>query len=499
MKHTLYTAFACAAFLVACGDDDSFTPKISELPGEVADMDELKEFECSDDIIGEKIYVKDQKADYECDGDHWFEAIDTGKSSSSSEKTSSSSSKKPSSSSVTPSKKSSSSSVTPKSSSSETSVSSSAKSSSSAKTSSSAASSSSQVFTPDWEAGTDGEIRKVDSTGAAFKYDEELDQWVKAQYSDTALSLQGCTTKREGEMLKSPTRDKYYICQESNWHLASRLVIDTYGKKCTEAEVGTFIAGAEIDTNTYYCSVKGWVALTREWNWTAPKDARQNPDIDYGTMTDERDGQTYKTVKIGDQVWMAENLNYADSVKTPSLNGRSWCYGNDSTRCLVTGRLYTWAAAIDSVALANDPDDPMDCGYEKNCPGLSMKNVMGESIQGICPDGWHLPSDKEFEVLFEAVGGQSTAGNALKTTSGWYNNYYEGKGTDDFGFSSLPAGGKGDERFEDAGIMTCYWSSVWYGSDDRRASCMYLEYYEKDADLVNPYKNVGSSVRCIKD
>ena len=89
MKHTLYTAFACAAFLVACGDDDSFTPKVPELPGEVADMDELKEFECSDDIIGEKIYVKDRKADYECDGDHWFEAIDTGKSSSSSKKTSS--------------------------------------------------------------------------------------------------------------------------------------------------------------------------------------------------------------------------------------------------------------------------------------------------------------------------------------------------------------------------------------------------------------------------
>jgi len=59
------------------------------------------------------------------------------------------------------------------------------------------------------------------------------------------------------------------------------------------------------------------------WNWSVPKVYRFNPDIDYGTMTDERDGKTYKTVKIGDQIWMVENLNYADSTKTPSLKGKS--------------------------------------------------------------------------------------------------------------------------------------------------------------------------------
>ncbi|MBS7390768.1 MAG: hypothetical protein KIG51_01555, partial [Fibrobacter sp.] len=89
--------------------------------------------------------------------------------------------------------------------------------------------------------------------------------------------------------------------------------------------------------------------------------------IIYGTMTDSRDGNTYKTVKIGEQVWMAENLNYADSVKTPSLKENSWCYGNVAANCEKYGRLYTWAAAIDSVKLANDVMNPLDCGYGKTC------------------------------------------------------------------------------------------------------------------------------------
>ena len=162
------------------------------------------------------------------------------------------------------------------------------------------------------------------------------------------------------------------------------------------------------------------------WSWDVPKECRFNPDITYGTMTDSRDGQTYKTVKIGDQTWMAENLNYADSINTPSLLERSWCYNDNIENCAVAGRLYTWAAAIDSVKLATDADNPQDCGYGKNCK-------LPASVQGICPKGWHLPNKLEWNTLISAVGGKKTAGSALKSQTGWNGS---GNGTDSLGFSA---------------------------------------------------------------
>lgn len=71
------------------------------------------------------------------------------------------------------------------------------------------------------------------------------------------------------------------------------------------------------------------------------KSSSKDPELAEGFLTDNRDGQTYKTVTIGTQTWMAENLNYADSVMTPSLNGRSWCYDNNADSCAKYGRLYT--------------------------------------------------------------------------------------------------------------------------------------------------------------
>ena len=222
------------------------------------------------------------------------------------------------------------------------------------------------------------------------------------------------------------------------------------------------------------------------WSWDVPKECRFNPDIDYGTMIDSRDGQVYRTVKIGDQVWMAENLNYADSAETPSLKGNSWCYDNVAANCDVAGRLYTWAAAIDSVKLANNADNPLDCGYEKKC-GLTG------AVRGICPTGWHLPTKEEFETLFTAVGDKSTVGMKLKTSNGWYRS---GGGTDDVGFSALPVGLNGYSFF-DEGDRAYFWSST---EDNRYYSCsMSLSSLNKSVYLESAYhKNTGLSVRCVK-
>ena len=180
------------------------------------------------------------------------------------------------------------------------------------------------------------------------------------------------------------------------------------------------------------------------------------------TLTDLRDGQTYKTVKIGEQVWMAENLNYADSVKTPSLKGKSWCYDGVAGYCEKYGRLYTWAAA-----------------------------------KTVCPEGWHLPSYDEWNTLFTAVGGKSTAGAKLKSQTGW--TAYDGiTNEDSFGFSALPAGYRNSiGNYYGEGNYAYFWSSTEYGSN--YAYYMYL-YYGSDYAYLDYYsKYYGLSVRCVKD
>lgn len=116
--------------------------------------------------------------------------------------------------------------------------------------------------------------------------------------------------------------------------------------------------------------------------------------VSFGTMTDERDGLTYKTVTINSQTWMAENLNYAYLQPTSFLDSSSWCYGDNSENCEKYGRLYLWSAAMDSAALFSE--DGAECGYFsagetwRRCPNGD------EKVQGICPEGWHLPTYDEY-------------------------------------------------------------------------------------------------------
>ena len=228
-----------------------------------------------------------------------------------------------------------------------------------------------------------------------------------------------------------------------------------------------------------------------DWNWDIPKECRFNPDIDYGTMTDERDGKVYRTVKIGDQIWMAENLNF-----DPGQGGYgedkydwSWCYNDDPRNCDVAGRLYTWAAAIDSVTLATDKDNPLVCGYGRACELPSM-------VRGICPSGWHLPTETEWFALLDDVGGLNNAGENLKSLKGWYNG---DNGTDDVGFSVLPVGYKNGEvppQYDGVGIGASFWTATEV--DSYRTNSMGLFY-----DIYILYyfdrKNHGFSIRCLKD
>ena len=288
-----------------------------------------------------------------------------------------------------------------------------------------------------------------------------------------------------------------YICRSGAWKVVTEMDYDTYGEKCTSAEVGKIINGKVTESNKYYCLANGWVSLM-DWNWDVPKDVRFNSGIDYGSMTDARDGKTYKTVKIGNQVWMAENLNYDYNKGTAN----SFCYDNKEEYCAVTGRLYTWAAAIDSVALANDAENPRTCGVGKSC--------LLENVQCVCPSGWHLPSYEEWETLLLAVG-ENNSGIVLKSQTGWHDyDKHSVNGTDAYGFSVLPAGvrdcGVGfydaDDidygvGFHDAGDWAYFWSSG--GPDGSHAYTMFLNPKRKEARLSIEYIRHAFSVRCVQN
>jgi len=179
-----------------------------------------------------------------------------------------------------------------------------------------------------------------------------------------------------------------------------------------------------------------------------------------GTFTDTRNSQTYRTVKIGNQTWMAENLNYSTS--------NSWCYSGSADNCSKYGRLYDWATA-----------------------------------KTACPLGWHLPTREEWGELVISAGGifntydtHSMAGKVLKSMSGWSNN---NNGTDDFGFSALPGGyyESINGYFQDAGCYGYWWTAKETGTNsaaDKRMSCFSDNVYEGSF-----YKSDRFSVRCVQD
>lgn len=207
---------------------------------------------------------------------------------------------------------------------------------------------------------------------------------------------------------------------------------------------------------------------------------------DSGLFTDERDGHKYKWVKIGDQIWMAENLAYLPLITSPSVSSYSeaFCYVydyygdniNDAKATLnykTYGVLYNWSAA---------------------------KNM--------CPKGWHLPSHEEMKQLHKNVVPGATfdphmseyysIAKVLKSKTGWYNN---GNGTDDFGFTLLPGGGYHytNSKFFDIGYEAILWTSDTKIENDEAALDWEFGDEGSNAEVYYNNKRQAYSVRCIKD
>ena len=195
---------------------------------------------------------------------------------------------------------------------------------------------------------------------------------------------------------------------------------------------------------------------------------------------DARDSALYDFVRIGSQTWMKQNLNYDYKVNGASYG--SYClytYYGEYT-CDKYGRLYTWGAAMDSAATG--------CGdYADYCH-------YPDTIQGICPTGWHLPKLAEWDTLFAAVAENlDTVGTALKAATGWTF----GNGTNSSGFSAAPSGFMTlDGDFFDASLFAYFWSSSWYGWE---AWYVRLDDDEAGVLLNHDMRSYGYAVRCVKN
>ena len=233
--------------------------------------------------------------------------------------------------------------------------------------------------------------------------------------------------------------------------------------------------------------------------------------ISYGELVDERDGQVYKTVKIGKQTWMAENLNYAYPLSLKGLDSASYCYNNDPENCIKYGRLYTWAAAMDSIAYFKEENDNClkscthdceKCGFGVNWQiGTNFEKYKGFNILGVCPENWHIPSVNEWFILLDLVNTID-----LKSTSEWID---DGNGTDIFGFGLLPAGTKkNQDKNNNIGEITCFWTPL-QGTNvlDETGTNNYYEiagvfcFSSKSGNAAykGEDKTSALSVRCVKD
>ena len=200
------------------------------------------------------------------------------------------------------------------------------------------------------------------------------------------------------------------------------------------------------------------------------------------TFVDSRDGTTYKFVKIGDLVWMAQNLNYGDTIAAPGLIGNSWCYDNDKRNCAQYGRLYSWSAAMDSAG--NVSKNAKGCGKGKKCTPTYP-------VRGVCPEGWHFPELAEWQNLADAVGRKKDALLA--------NIYYGAK--DEYGFAGLAAGNR---RFN--GSDTVFWGLAsnghfWTSTEYNETEAIEWGLGDNRWSYGEPGygKSAGYSVRCVKD
>jgi len=239
-------------------------------------------------------------------------------------------------------------------------------------------------------------------------------------------------------------------------------------------------------------SLMGVFTLCSNWGTV------EGPDSLEFTCSDplDFDNYAYQTVLIGSQCWFAENLRtttYASGDLIPAgLTDDEWV----ST---TSGATAVYGEGISYCDHGSPDIDACDEVQSLAAYGRLYNWYAVDDVRGLCPAGWHVPTDDEWTELEDYITSQGfdgTEGTALKSTAGWHNN---GHGTDDFGFSALPGGRRNHANvggFYNAGTYGYWWSS---SPDGGNAWRRYLSYLNPVISRNNNNPRFGFSVRCLRD
>ena len=314
-----------------------------------------------------------------------------------------------------------------------------------------------------WGAGAfDGEVQVGQiNTSIYYIYETSKNSWRYATTLEKDTYQKACS--EDGTLFSGNVTDTVYVCDNGKFRVANSTE-KLWNRGC----VSYIFGSSEMfdgQYSYYKCSAKGW-----EYDFE---------NLNIGTLT--YGGKTYKTIGIKTQVWMAENLAFEYKVDGAS-------YGNscNTDNCETYGRYYSWAAAMDSAGV--NSTNGKGCGYDFENPKPCSPSY---PVQGICPEGWHLPSRSEWEKLYSAMGRKPYAMQA-KGYANWSS------ATDAYGFSALPAGSdyfEGVSHFLYVGSEAQFWSATEFNAGSAYVWFLNASEAGISTDALNPH----ISVRCVKD
>ena len=320
----------------------------------------------------------------------------------------------------------------------------------------------------DWACDADlkGTLANVRGNVEDWKYADSVpafEKYVTNFWWDN-YGLGQCTSKREGDTKRNVNKlsklyNEYFVCEGGRW----------------------LIPGDDAKSSS---SVESPNSSSSSENPPSSSSIDSGEPV-FGELTDARDGRVYKTVKLGSQEWMAENLNYAAEG--------SLCYEDDEKNCEKYGRLYNWEVALDT--------SNRGCG--DNFSGCRLRSDF-HPREGICPDGWHVPEHAEWDTLFAYADAHGEGESAADALQAYYRDDYLEKtySSDRFGFNVVPAGVFNGNEFSGLGTSTEFWTASIETTD-------WLSYISITPSTIHFVKGSGSnvymthishavSVRCVK-